>query len=108
MGSADWLNILDLQNRGAYVDPGVSNVCGEDLFPDAGLRDAVKAELSITDDYDLCIDDMGSLTYLVHQDSSISNLTGLEYATNLKYLNLSYNQISDISALSGLTNLTYL
>ena len=34
-----------------------------------------------------------------------SDVTGLEHATRLEHLNLSFNSISDISALSGLTSL---
>ncbi len=98
-GSADWLNILTLQNRGVTVDPSVTNICGAALFPDANLKAAVKSALSITNDADLCIDDMGSLTSLSGFFSNISNLSGLEYATNLTNLDLAFNQITDISAL---------
>ena len=38
-------------------------------------------------------------------DTEIMDLTGLEYAINLKGLQLQNNKISDISVLSGLTNL---
>ena len=38
----------------------------------------------------------------------ITDLTGLEFATNLTLLNLKDNNVSDISPLSGLTNLTSL
>ena len=38
----------------------------------------------------------------------IINLTGLEYAINLIYLDLQGNSVSDISPVAGLTNLTYL
>ena len=44
----------------------VTNICGAALFPDANLRAKVKTELSITDDADLCIDDMGGLTSFMH------------------------------------------
>jgi uncharacterized repeat protein (TIGR01451 family) len=101
------------------TDPSTSNnsftqavsvipLCGAALFPDANLRAKVKTELSIANDADLCSDDMGGLTYLDAHSSNISNLTGLEYATNLTDLSLFDNQISNISALDGLTNLTNL
>ena len=38
----------------------------------------------------------------------IADLTGLEYATNLEWLDLSNNSVSDISALVNLTNLEWL
>ena len=47
-------------------------------------------------------------TSLYANGAGISDLTGLEYATNLMYLGLADNNITDISALSGLTNLTNL
>ena len=99
VGSDDWLNILTLQERGVTVSPSVSNVCGAALFPDANLRNAVKTTLSITNDADLCINGMGGLTFLIASLSTISDLTGLEYATNLTNLDLLFNQITDISAL---------
>ena len=42
------------------------------------------------------------------RDSSLADLTGLEYATNLEVLNLVNNRITDISPLTNLTNLTHL
>ncbi len=38
----------------------------------------------------------------------ISDLSGIEYCTNLDWLELNVNVISDISPLASLTNLTYL
>ena len=51
---------------------------------------------------------MGTLTELIATDKNIRNLTGLEYATKLKVLDLRDNSISDISPLARLTNLTTL
>ena len=51
---------------------------------------------------------MATLTSLTAQDARITNLTGLETATNLTTLKLGNNTISNLSALSGLTNLTEL
>ena len=51
---------------------------------------------------------MARLTRLDAQNANISDLTGLEHATNLKYLYLDRNAITDISAVAGLTNLTRL
>ena len=71
-------------------------------FPDANLKAAIESELGISDPTPT---DMLSLNPLYAAGRGIVDLTGIEYATNLKGLNLSYNQISDISALSGLTSL---
>ena len=52
--------------------------------------------------------EMATLTKFSAPIASISDLTGLEFATSLTSLDLSENSISDISALEGLTNLTSL
>ena len=74
-------------------------------FNDANLKAAVEAELGISDPTPA---DMLGLTQLNANSSGITDLTGLEFGTNLTRLLLYNNQISDISALSGLTNLTEL
>ncbi len=50
---------------------------------------------------------MKTLTQLTTHSANISNLTGLEYAINLKWLSLYDNNISDISPVTGLANLTH-
>lgn len=42
------------------------------------------------------------------EEKTIQSLEGLQYAVNLKSLDLSGNQITDLTPLAGLTNLTYL
>jgi len=77
-------------------------------IPDLGLRDAVQAALGITDGRDPTEQEMQDLPDVIATERSISDLTGIEYAMNLRVLNLEDNQISDISALSGLTGLVFL
>jgi hypothetical protein len=74
-------------------------------FIDPNLEIAVETALGVTDPTP---SDMLSLYYFDAMSLGITDITGLEYATNLISLNLRYNQISDISLLSGLTNLTQL
>lgn len=50
-------------------------------------------------------EDIESLTSLSCENSNISDISGLEKATNLKYLDLSGNNISNISSLKDLINL---
>ncbi|WP_071392768.1 leucine-rich repeat domain-containing protein [Bacillus tuaregi] len=50
-------------------------------------------------------DDMNRVTRIDGVGYSIKNLSGIEYAKNLTYLDLGVNEISDISSLSGLTKL---
>ena len=53
----------------------------------------------------ICRSDLAGLTYLSAGGSSIADLTGLEYCTDLVQLYLWNNQISDVSPLAGLTSL---
>jgi hypothetical protein len=76
-------------------------------FADARLKTAVEDTLWITDPTPT---DMLGLVELVCANTPglgppITDLTGLEYATNLQALNLRSHEIGDISALSGLTGL---
>ena len=77
-------------------------------IPDANLRAKIESALGKTSGDPITAAEMATLTTLTAQDASISNLTGLETATNLTTLKLGNNTISNISALSGLTNLTEL
>ena len=78
------------------------------IIPDANLRAAVGAALGMVSVARIDPVEMVTLTDLDASEVGISNLTGLELATNLTGLNLEGNRISDISALAGLTNLTSL
>ena len=71
-------------------------------FTDANLKTAIEKELGISDPTPT---DILRLISLNADRKNITDITGLEYATNLTSLNLSMNQLSDISSLSGLTNL---
>ena len=75
-------------------------------IPDARLRSAINAALGENRAATAAVTEaeMKTLTSL---STGLSNLTGLEKATNLTSLDLIGN-FSDISALSGLTNLTTL
>ena len=77
-------------------------------IPDANLRAKIESALGKTSGDPITAAEMATLTTLTAQDASISNLTGLETATNLTTLKLGNNTISNISALSGLTSLTEL
>ena len=71
-------------------------------IPDPNLRAAIQQEIGNT----LTTNTMLNLTFLEADELGITNLTGLEHATNLIYLYLSGNNISDVSPLAGLTRLT--
>jgi len=74
-------------------------------FNDANLQAAVEAELGIANPTNV---DMRSLQFLDANNLNITDLTGLETATNLQRLTLYDNNISSLGALVGLTNLTEL
>ena len=77
-------------------------------IPDANLRAKIETALGKTSGDPISPAEMATLTSLAAQDASISDLTGLETATNLTELQLWDNEISDIAAVAGLTNLTKL
>ena len=73
-------------------------------IPDRNLRAAIQQEIGNT----ITTQTLLNLTSLDAYDLGITNLTGLEHATNLSVLHLWGNSISDISPLAGLTQLTEL
>ena len=77
-------------------------------IPDPNLRAKIEDALGKASGDPISAAEMATLTSLTAQDASISNLTGLETATNLTTLKIGDNTISDISALAGLANLTEL
>ena len=98
-------HIPTLQRRGVDVQfdaPAPVNI------PDPNLRAAIEKALGKASGAAITTADMARLTRLVAPNANISDLTGLEQATNLTSLSLRNNTVSDISAVSGLTNLTSL
>lgn len=77
-------------------------------IPDANLLAAVREAAGKAPEESISNIDMLKLTGFDASNRGISNLSGLEYAANLQYLNLSDNQICDISKLAGLNQLEYL
>ncbi|CAI8028975.1 hypothetical protein GBAR_LOCUS16477, partial [Geodia barretti] len=74
-------------------------------IPDSNLRTAIEKALGKASGVTITTEDMANLTVLRALFANISDLTGLEHATNLTLLNLPDNSISDISPLAGLNNL---
>ena len=101
-------HIPALQSRGVTVefDDIVAGVLIE--FPDPNLRAVIEEALGKASGDPITTSDMAALTGLQARRANISDLTGLEHAINLTWLNLQNNTISDISVLGGLTNLTSL
>ena len=87
-------------------------------IPDPNLRAAIEVELGVAAGATITVDKMVTLTELEAENAAVTDLTGLEFATNLERLELGHkrvgntdvnsNAISDISPLAGLTRLTTL
>lgn len=92
------ISLIALVTTSAHAEKPVT-------FADANLKAAVEKELKVTNPVP---SQMKKLTALTANSLKISDITGLEYATNLTNLSLQHNEIQDISALSGLKNLTVL
>ena len=75
-------------------------------IPDPYLRQLIRETLSLPDEVPLTQGQMLQLTRLdTDGNRGITNLTGIEYATNLTWLSLDHNPIADISPLASLTKL---
>ena len=75
-------------------------------IPDANLRTAVREALGLAEGTPITEQKMKSLKLrTIFNRRGITDLTGLEYATNVRDLHLYSNQISDITPLANLTNL---
>ena len=77
-------------------------------LPDPNLRAAIETTLSKAKGDSITPSEIATLTRLEASEAGISNLTGLEYATNLTYLDFWKSAVSDISPVAGLTKLTHL
>ena len=87
-------------------------------IPDSNLRTAIETTLGLALSNPIALSEMAALTRLEAPNANISDLTGLEFATNLTELSLgpervgnewrNSNAVSDLSPLAGLTRLTRL
>ena len=88
------------------VDPGTDLRPGDLVsIPDPNLRTAIEAALGKTAGALITAADMARLQIIEADDAGISNLTGLEAATELERIEFRRNAISDLSPLRGLTRL---
>ena len=77
-------------------------------MPDPQLKQAVREALNLPDKTPLSRQEILRLEHLRAEESEITDLTGLEHATNLRSLILPRNNISDLKPLAGLTQLDHL
>ncbi|MCY4568329.1 MAG: dockerin type I domain-containing protein [Candidatus Poribacteria bacterium] len=77
-------------------------------IPDPNLKRAIRSELGLTAGDTLTDQAMGKLESLNVDDRKITNIAGLEYATQLQELFIGGNQIKNYARLAELPNLTTL
>ena len=78
---------------------------GNVIFPDKNLAAVVRVTLALKPKDRITQEKLKKLTTLSAIGRDIADLTGLEHATNLTFLELFINRISDITPLTDLTNL---
>ena len=83
-------------------------VSAQDWMPDENLREAIHEAIGIPSNITLTKQMMESIESLHIPDRNIQDLTGLEYAVNLKNIVAYNNQITDIQPLSNLVHLEYI
>ena len=72
------------------------------------LKRAIREKLALPDEVPITQLEILRLEKLSAKEAQIQNITGLEYAINLRSLVLPVNQIQDITPLTNLVNLSYL
>lgn len=75
---------------------------------DANLKKAILAQLKMSPTAELTKKDMLKLKNFEIKNMGIKSLAGLEYAKNLRMLDLTGSSVSDLSAIKGLKGLKYL
>ena len=80
----------------------------EDWMPASNLRRTVREKLQLPNNAPLTFVDMQRLYDLVSINEGITNLQGLEHATNLTFLHVAPSRVSDLTPISNLPNLKVL
>ncbi|MDI3503826.1 MAG: hypothetical protein PWP64_762 [Candidatus Cloacimonadota bacterium] len=97
-------------NEPELIIPVSITVTGTPAYiPDDNFRRAINDALGQPADYQPTVQDLESLYGDLYADSyNIISIEGAQYLSNLQYLHLYNNQISDLSPLSTLDNLQHL
>ena len=74
-------------------------------IPDTNLRAVIAETLGKSPNAPITVEEMEGLGSLEVQGRDIRDLTGLQFATNLRDLDLGDNEVSDLSPIAGLINL---
>ena len=100
-----WLLITANSFAQVALNPGPIGVV---QIPDPNLREAIRETLQLSVGSPITPQDMEKLEYLDNEKTEkmgITDLTGLEYATNLNAIALNQNEITDLTPLSNLIQL---
>ena len=98
-------HIPALKRRGVAVE--AENIGPQPVnIPDPNLRRIIASAFGKGSGDPITTADMADFTSLRASGANITDLTGLEHATNLTHLDINDNSISDISPLENLTKLT--
>ena len=102
---------LDFPDVAISVDQQTERIPGASVYiPDPGLRAIIEENLGKTPNAPITVEEMATMhrNRIFAENKGISDLTGLEFATNLEWLKIQGNQISDLSPIEGLTKLDLL
>ena len=77
-------------------------------IPDPNFRAALNAKLKQVDDAEITIEQLNGLQWGHFSEQGIKCITGAEHLINITELNLSNNEIIDLTPLFNLKNLRYL
>ena len=77
-------------------------------IPDQALKSRLLARFDKNQDGELSKSEMSQIEYFDAYNAGITDLTGLEYATEISSLEVPYNGIKDLAPISKLPNLQYL
>ncbi len=131
LGSLDFLLVLTIPNGTVQRDAWTSNfddviswlydsdsrddqdgrddrddlIAGNVYIPDVNLRTVLEEILNIAHGTPINVEDMKRLMRIDADERGISDLTGLQFATNLQRIEFRHNSISDLSPLKDLTTL---
>ena len=98
------LNLTNLKYD-AVPEPTQETDTAAVWMPDPALRSFVRGELGLLPDVPLTKERILQLQVLNATEKGIHNITGLEFATNLRELDLNRNPITDLQPLADLTKL---
>ena len=101
------IHALESPNTNTPIVQQTERIPGTSVhIPDPNLRAVIEDTLGKPPGTPITAEEMATLERLYANEMDISDLTGLEFATNLKVLYINGNLMPDLSPLAGLTQLS--